>query len=145
MAERTEGTIRIEASPAEVMAVIADFESYPDWSGEIRKTEVLETDRQGRGKRVAFEISAGPINAAYKLDYVYHDDDGGMEWTFVEGSPLRNLEGEYLLEQDGQGTTVRYRLTVDPGIPMMGFMKRQAEKKIIDTALKGLKKRVESP
>ena len=37
-----------------------------------------------------------------------------------------------------------YRLAVDVSIPMIGMLKRKAEKVIIDTALKGLKKRVES-
>ena len=41
------------------------------------------------------------------------------------------------------GTLVTYRLAVDLNIPMLGMFKRKAEKVIIDTALKGLKKRVE--
>jgi hypothetical protein len=39
---------------------------------------------------------------------------------------------------------VHYRLAVDVKIPMIGMIKRKAEKVIVDTALKGLKKRVES-
>ncbi|NUV57145.1 cyclase, partial [Streptomyces coelicolor] len=35
-------------------------------------------------------------------------------------------------------------LTVDVKIPMLGMIKRKAEKVIIDRALAGLKKRVES-
>ena len=37
-----------------------------------------------------------------------------------------------------------YSLTVDLAIPMLGMLKRKAEKVIMDTALKELKKRVES-
>ena len=37
-----------------------------------------------------------------------------------------------------------YRLAVDISIPMIGLIKRKAEKAIIDTALRGLKERVES-
>ncbi|MFC7107281.1 hypothetical protein ACFQ0B_64275 [Nonomuraea thailandensis] len=36
-----------------------------------------------------------------------------------------------------------YELTVDLSVPMIGLIKRKAEKVIVDTALKGLKKRVE--
>jgi len=39
---------------------------------------------------------------------------------------------------------VTYNLTVDLTIPMLGMLKRKAEKVIMDTALKELKKRVES-
>lgn len=143
MAERTEGSIRIDAPKASVMEAIAAFDAYPEWGSDIKEIEVLETDEQGRGSSVRFAVSAGPINATYILAYEYLDDEAGMTWTFVEGSPLRNLEGEYLLTEDGDATDVVYRLTVDPGIPMLGFLKRQAEKRIIDTALKGLKARVE--
>ena len=41
-------------------------------------------------------------------------------------------------------TEVTYRLAVDLDVPMLGMFKRKAEKMIMDTALKGLKKRVES-
>ena len=37
-----------------------------------------------------------------------------------------------------------YSLAVDLNIPMIGMLRRKAEKVIIDTALKGLKRRVES-
>ena len=37
-----------------------------------------------------------------------------------------------------------YTLTVDINMPMIGIFKRKAEKTIIDSALKGLRKRVEA-
>jgi hypothetical protein len=46
--------------------------------------------------------------------------------------------------KDGKRTEVTYRLTVDIKIPVLGMFKRKAEKVIIDRALAGLKKRVES-
>jgi hypothetical protein len=54
------------------------------------------------------------------------------------------LDGSYTLEELDDGSTeVTYELTVDIAIPMLGLMKRKAEKVIIGTALKELKKRVE--
>lgn len=144
MADRTEGTITIDADPAAIMAEIADFEAYPEWSGEIKAVEVRARDDDGRASEVFYEVSAGPVQARYVLSYTYLPDDAGVRWTFKEGSPLRDMQGEYLLEPDGDRTEVTYRMAIDLGIPMPGFMKRQAERKIIDTALKGLKKRVES-
>jgi hypothetical protein len=45
---------------------------------------------------------------------------------------------------DDDSTEVSYSLAVDVAIPMLGLMRRKAEKVITDTALKGLKKRVET-
>ncbi len=68
-----------------------------------------------------------------------------MRWTLVEAENiLKTMDGAYLLEDNGDGsTTVTYQLVVDVRMPMLGMMKRKAEKVIIDTALKELKKRVE--
>jgi hypothetical protein len=53
------------------------------------------------------------------------------------------MDGSYLLKSNGAKTTVTYTLAVDINMPMIGMFKRKAEKTIIDSALKGLKKRVE--
>ena len=55
---------------------------------------------------------------------------------------LTGMDGTYLLESHGDTTTVHYRLAVDVKIPMIGMIKRKAERIIVDTALKGLKRRV---
>lgn len=144
MAERTEGRTTIAADPATVMAVIADFDAYPEWASSVKKVEIKERDKQGRGHQVRFEVSLVGLSGWYELTYDYKPDDAGVSWTFVDGSPIKNLEGEYALNRKGGSTEVVYRATVEPGIPMIGFMKRKIEGQVIDIALKGLKKRVES-
>jgi hypothetical protein len=58
---------------------------------------------------------------------------------------MRAQNGSYELERDADGRThVTYSLTVDLSIPMLGLLKRKAERVVMDTALKELKKRVES-
>ncbi|MBV9832674.1 MAG: SRPBCC family protein [Marmoricola sp.] len=143
MAEQTTSSIVVDAPPAAVMAVIADFPAYPEWAQGMKSAEVLETGADGRGTRVHFELEASPIKDSYTLAYVWQGDDS-VTWTLVEGKMLKAMEGAYVLREQGSGTEVTYRLAVDVSIPMIGMLKRKAEKVIIDTALKGLKKRVES-
>ncbi|MFF2023604.1 SRPBCC family protein [Streptomyces sp. NPDC058171] len=144
MAEYTSSSIRIEAAPAEVMAVIADFARYPDWTGEVKEAQVLATDADGRAEEVRLVMDAGAIKDDQTLAYTW----GGpheVSWTLVKSQMLRSLDGSYLLKEVGESVTeVTYQLTVDVKIPMLGMIKRKAEKVIIDRALAGLKKRVES-
>ena len=142
MAEQTTSSIVIDAAPAAVMGVIADFEAYPSWAQGVKKAEPVDAGK--RPQQVYFELDASPIKDAYTLAYDWDGDDG-VSWSLVEGKMLKAMDGAYLLEDRGDGSTeVTYRLAVDISIPMIGMLKRKAEKVIIDTALKGLKKRVES-
>ena len=142
MAEQTTSSIVIDAAPAAVMGVIADFEAYPSWAQGVKKAEPVDAGK--RPEQVYFELDASPIKDAYTLSYDWDGDDG-VSWSLVEGKMLKAMDGAYLLEDRGDGSTeVTYRLAVDISIPMIGMLKRKAEKVIIDTALKGLKKRVES-
>ncbi|MBC9712275.1 SRPBCC family protein [Streptomyces sp. TRM66268-LWL] len=143
MAEHTSSSITIEASPAEVMAVIADFARYPDWTGEVKQAEVLETDAAGRAEQVRLVMDAGAIKDDQVLGYTWTGDNE-VSWTLVKSQMLRALDGSYVLAPAGKGTEVTYKLTVDVKIPMLGMIKRKAEKVIIDRALAGLKKRVEA-
>jgi ribosome-associated toxin RatA of RatAB toxin-antitoxin module len=143
MAEQTTSSIVVDAAPDRVMAVIADFPAYPTWAQGMKQVEVVEDGPGGRAERVHFELDATPIRDSYTLAYDW-DDDRSVRWHLVEGKMLKAMQGAYELRPAGAGTEVTYRLTVDLAIPMIGMLRRKAEKVIIDTALKGLKKRVES-
>src|SRR5690348_1512003 len=95
MAERTEGKTTIAADPAAVMAVIADFDAYPKWASGVKKVEIKKKDGQGRGQQVRFEVSLVGLSGWYELTYDYKPDDAGVSWTFVDGAPIKDLEGEY--------------------------------------------------
>ena len=147
MADRTESSIDIAASPGEVLDVIADFPSYPDWATEVKKVTVLTEEGDGWADQVEFTLDAGAIKDTYVLDYDWDVKDNGtgvVSWSLVQAGVLKAMNGSYTLASSGKDqTTVTYRLAVDVKIPMLGMLKRKAEKVIIDTALKELKKRVE--
>jgi ribosome-associated toxin RatA of RatAB toxin-antitoxin module len=143
MAEQTTSSIVIEAEPAVVMEVIGDFQSYPEWAKGVKRAEVLsETD--GWAEQVFFVLDVAPIKDEYTLAYVWDGYDE-VTWSLVEGKVLTSMDGAYTLRGLSDGSTeVTYRLALDLSIPLIGMIKRKGEKMIIDTALKGLKKRVES-
>ena len=144
MAEHAEGSTEVFAAPAEVMAVVAGFEAYPEWVAGLEEVEVLARDRRGRGTRVAFRLRTPMGEQAYTLAYRYQPRDAGMSWTYVEGT-LEDLSCAYILEPAADGATrVTYRLEVAIGMPLPGLVKRQAARQIVRSALADLKRRVES-
>jgi ribosome-associated toxin RatA of RatAB toxin-antitoxin module len=144
MAEQTTSSIVVDATPGAIMDVIADFDAYPQWAKGVTKAEVVADGADGRAEQVFFALDVSPIKDEYTLSYDW-DSDRQVTWTLVEGKMLRALDGAYELSDRGDGSTeVTYRLSLDVSIPLIGMLKRKGEKILIDAALKGLKKRVES-
>jgi hypothetical protein len=143
MADKTTSTMTINAAKSVIMAVIADFPAYPQWASGVKMAEIVQSDSDGRPAQVRFNLDAGGIiKDKYVLGYSWSGDDE-VRWTLVErGSMISDMTGAYLLEPDpAGGTRVTYELAVGLAVPMIGIMKRRAEKTIIDTALKGLRGR----
>ena len=150
MAESVSESIKINASPEEVMAVIADLAEYPNWSDGFTSVEIITTHGDGAAKDAAFSISTPVGKDVYEISYVWTGSES-VSWKLnadeagkPKSSMMKKLIGSYTLRADGDGTKVTYELEIDPKIPMMGFMKRKAAATIADQALNGLKKRVES-
>jgi ribosome-associated toxin RatA of RatAB toxin-antitoxin module len=144
VADKTAQTIYIDADPATVMDVIADIGSYPDWVKEYKEAEVLEADDQGYPKVARLVLDAAVLKDSMVLAYQWPTDHKSVTWSLVSSTLLKSLDGAYRLAPKGSGTDVTYELSVDLLIPMIGLLKRKAERRLTDTALKDLKKRVEA-
>jgi hypothetical protein len=136
--------MRTSAARGAVMEVIADFAAYPEWATGVRSAEVIAVGADSRPERVRFVLDAGLIKDSYVLAYEW-DEDAAVRWELAEpGSMVTEMSGAYLLADDGSGTRVSYELAVGTRVPMLGMIKRRAEKTIIETALKGLRTRAEA-
>jgi len=146
MADTSTQSIQVHAPLDRVAAVISDFPRYPEWVEAAKQVEVVEEYEDGYAAQVRFVIDAGVMADEYTLEYAYSDDLSRIEWHLVAPSKTQKSQrGSYDLVDDGTGTTtVTYSLEVELSIGMLGMFRRKAEKMIMDTALKQLKRRVES-
>ena len=143
--EHAEGSTIIEASLEDVMEVIEDYEAYPEWS-EVQSVDVRTRGEGGRATEVAFEVDVPVLGkAAYTLAYVYAPGHTGLSWTTKEArGAIRDIRGEYLLNELPDATTkVTYRLAVELGVLVPGFLRTEGAKRVIENALERLKRRVE--
>ena len=145
MTETANERIRVEASADRCWDVATDFESYPEWVRDVKEARILERDPEGRGHRVEYRAAALGKSIRYVLEYDYSEAPGAFSWKFVEGDILRRLDGTYRFESEDEGSTrVHYDLAVDLAVPLPGLVKRRAAGLIMGSALKELKKQVES-
>ncbi len=146
MTDTSTQSIVIDAPCDQIAAVICDFPRYPEWASAVKSIEVVEEYEDGYASQVHFVLDAGVVADEYTLAYEYADDISRIEWHLVAPSKMQKAQnGSYDLADNGDRTcTVTYTLEVDLSIAMLGMFRRKAEKMIMDTALKELKRRVES-
>jgi ribosome-associated toxin RatA of RatAB toxin-antitoxin module len=146
MTDTSTQSITISAPPDKVAEVICDFASYPKWVSAITSAEVVEEYEDGYASQVRFVLDAGVVADEYTLQYEYAEDISRIEWHLVAPSKLqKRQDGSYDIAPGADGTsTVTYTLSVDVSMGMFGMFRSKAEKMIMDTALRDLKRRVES-
>ena len=143
MPDQASSSITISAPAETVLGVIADIPSYPEWTGQIKSAQVVKEGPGGKPESATFVMDAGVLKDEYTLEYSWRED--GVDWKLVGKSTVQKSQvGSYTLVDKGGSTEVTYKLAVDIAMPMLGMFKRKAEKMIMDSALKELKKRVES-
>jgi uncharacterized membrane protein len=145
MAETSTQSIVIAAPRDRVVEVICDFPRYPEWVSAVKRTEVAEEYEDGYASRVKFVLDATVVQDEYTLVYEYAEDLSRIQWHLAAPSKIQKAQdGSYDIEENPDGTsTVTYTLAVELAIGMLGMFKRKAEKMIMDSALRDLKRRVE--
>lgn len=141
MTEGTFQTLEIDAPAEALYDVVADVGKYPEWATGVKEAEVLDTDELGRVVRARFVLEGFIKEIKYVLRY-HHDRPNSLSWTSEESDDLKMMEGSYTFNPSDGATEVIYALSVEPKFTIPGFIRRQAERQIVTTALKGLRKRV---
>jgi ribosome-associated toxin RatA of RatAB toxin-antitoxin module len=140
MATKDSREVVIEATPEEILDVIADVESAPDWSSQHQGAEVLDTDADGRPGKVRLKIKTMGITDEQVVQYTWSENKAS--WTLVESSQLKTQSASYTLTPDGDKTKVRFDIEVDPAVPIPGFVLKRAMKGGVESATDGLRKQV---
>jgi len=143
MADSVAEQTTIAASMDQCLAVLLDFGSYPQWARDLKEATVIERDREGRGTEVRFRAAGMGYSTSYTLHYDYSDPNR-LAWKLIRGDLARKLDGYYeFADADDGGVDVTYVLEAELIVPLPGFIKRRTQLKIMHTALKELKSRVE--
>ncbi len=140
MATSDSREVVIEASPEEILDVIADVESTPTWSPQYQNCEILDAYGDGRPRQVKMKIKSAGITDEQVVEYTWSADR--VSWTLISASQLKAQDASYTLTPDGDKTKVRFDITVDLSVPLPGFILKRAMMGGVETATEGLRKQV---
>ncbi len=143
MSDAVRDSIVVDADPDTILDVVADLESYPEWQAEVQSVEVLETDDDGWPTKARLDVDVKVAQAVMVLEYTYGDNE--MRWRLLEGKGLTRNDGAYILDDRGDGTTeVTYEVEIETNLKVPSMVRRQVARRVVDTALKQMKRRVEA-
>jgi ribosome-associated toxin RatA of RatAB toxin-antitoxin module len=140
MAAKDSREVMIEATPEEILDVIADVEANPTWSPQYQSCRILETYDDGRPKRAEMVIKAAGLTDTQVIEYTWTDTS--VSWTLVSAGQLKKQDASYTLTPAGDKTKVRFDMFVDPSVPIPGFLLKRTLKGGMETATDGLRKQV---
>lgn len=132
--------IVIEAAPGEILDVIGDLDSLTEWSEPHQCVEILDRDKNGRPVKVKMKVKAAGITDEQVVAYTWGDNV--VSWTLISSGQQRSQDASYTLTPDGDQTKVTFKISVDPVVPLPGFVLKRAVKGTIDNGTKGLRDRV---
>jgi ribosome-associated toxin RatA of RatAB toxin-antitoxin module len=131
----------IEASPEEILDVIADVASSPKYMSAQQSAEIVDT-HDGRPRRVRMKVKTAGITDEHVIEYTFGSDV--VSWSLVSARQLKRQEGKYTLTPEGEKTRVKFELTIDPSVPLPGFVLKRTIKGAMNDATEGLRKYVVS-
>ncbi len=139
MAETATETIDIAAPPERVWEIATGLEQYPVWTHDVKDVVITSRDDEGRPSEVEFRASALGRSTHYTLSYDYSDAPQTLAWSMIKGDIQRSIDGAFKFRPAGDGAThVQYDLQIELVVPLPGFVKRRAERRILN-AIKELK------
>ncbi len=140
MATKDSREVVIEATPEQILDVIADVEATPSWSPQYQRAEILERFADGRPKQVKMTVKAAGLTDEQVIEYAWGDNE--VRWTLVSATQLKAQDAGYRLTPDGDKTRVRFDIEIDLSVPLPGFIIKRTMKGGVETATDGLRKQV---
>ena len=140
MATKDSREVVIEATPEQILDVIADVEATPKWSPQYEKAEVLERFDNGRPKQVKMTVKAAGLTDEQVIEYTW--DEQKVSWTLVKAGQIKAQDASYTLTPEGDKTRVRFDIALDLSVPLPGFIVKRTIKGGVETATEGLRKQV---
>lgn len=134
-------SVVIEASQQECFDVITDFESYPEWNGNLSAASIEKTSR-GVARQVAFEMDARVKAIRYVLEYTQKKPTS-LRWHSVAGD-VSEISGHYTFKKLGPTRTEATCVQcIDLGFWLPGPVRRLAENTALKQSLGELKTETE--
>ncbi|WP_319447589.1 MULTISPECIES: SRPBCC family protein [unclassified Mycobacterium] len=135
-------TVEVAASAESIMAIVADFESYPQWNEEIKGCWVLARYDDGRPSQLRLDTSVQGMDGTY-IQAVYYPGEHQIQTVMQQGALFSKQEQVFAVVATGPTSLLTVDLDVEVTLPVPAVMVKKIANDALDHLAGNLKSRAE--
>jgi ribosome-associated toxin RatA of RatAB toxin-antitoxin module len=135
-------TVEVDAGAPAIMAIVADFEAYPQWNEEVKGLWVLARYDDGRPSQLRLDASLNGFDATY-IQAVYYPGPNQIQTVMQQGDLFSKQEQLFSVVEMGPTTLLTVDLDVEVTMPVPAMMVKKMANDALDHLADKLKGRAE--
>src|SRR5579875_3609969 len=106
-------TVEVAADAASIMAIVADFQSYPQWNKEIKGLWVLARYDDGRPSQLRLDAAYQGFEGVY-IQAVYYPGPNQIQTVMQQGELFKKQEQLFSVVEMGASSLLTVDIDVEP-------------------------------
>jgi ribosome-associated toxin RatA of RatAB toxin-antitoxin module len=135
-------TVEVSSDAASVMAIVADFERYPEWSDGVNGCWVLARYDDGRPSQLRLDAAYQGFEGTY-IQAVYYPGANQIQTVMQQGELFKKQEQLFSVVEMGASSLLTVDIDVEPSLPVPAPMVKSLLNNVLDHLADNLKQRAE--
>ncbi len=135
-------TVEVGADAASIMAIVSDFERYPEWNEGIKGSWILARYDDGRPSQLRLDTVVQGIEGTY-IQAVYYPGPNQIQTVMQQGELFAKQEQLFSWVETGPTTLLTVDVDVETTMPVPAPMVKMLLGNVLDHLAENLKKRAE--
>ncbi|WP_106825519.1 SRPBCC family protein [Mycobacterium avium] len=135
-------TVEVNTDAAAIMAMIADFERYPEWSDGVTGCWVLARYDDGRPSQLRLDAAYQGFEGVY-IQAVYYPGPNQIQTVMQQGELFKKQEQLFSVVEMGASSLLTVDIDVEPSMPVPAPMVKSMLNNVLDHLADNLKQRAE--
>jgi ribosome-associated toxin RatA of RatAB toxin-antitoxin module len=135
-------TVEVGADAASIMAIVGDFEAYPEWNEPVKGAWVLARYDDGRPSQLRLDTVVQGVEGTY-IQAVYYPRANQIQTVMQQGELFAKQEQLFSVVATGASSLLTVDVDVEPSMPVPAPMVKMLLNNVLDQLAENLKLRSE--
>ena len=136
-------TLEVGADAAAILAIVADFESYPQWNDEVKGVWVLARYDDGRPSQLRIDTAIQGFEGTY-IQAVYYPGPGQIQTVMQQGELFTKQNQLFSVVDMGPLSLLTVDLDVETSLAVPNVVVKKLVNDALDHLAGNLKARAEA-